>query len=114
MSKGKEEFKMGELPGGATLAPCPVCGAEAELWLHSHDFKNGPIRKAGMCSNGDPIMPDGGLVDGCPLCMPPEHFYRSTVREAVKYWNDYAATLVSMRWAKSLERLDKALASLGE
>jgi hypothetical protein len=94
---GREEFKPGELPEGSTLARCPVCGSEAELWLHSLDFEHGPINKAVMCSNGEPFLPQDGLFDCCLLCMPPNGFYRPTVREAVKYWNEYAAALIAMR-----------------
>jgi len=46
------EYKKGEIPKCA-IEPCPVCGAEAELWLFSDDFKNGPINKLMMCTNGE-------------------------------------------------------------
>lgn len=94
---GREEFKPGTVPSGTVLSRCPVCGSEAELWLHSLDFENGPINKVVMCSNGEPFFPQDGLFDGCLLYMPPNGFHRPTIREAVKYWNDYAAALTAMR-----------------
>ena len=45
MKEGKELYKKAELPAGAHVEPCPVCGADAELWQYSKDFKNGPIDK---------------------------------------------------------------------
>ena len=50
MKEGRELYKRGELPDGANVEPCPVCGADAELWQHSEDFKNGPIDKVLMLS----------------------------------------------------------------
>ena len=52
-----------------------------------------------MCSNGEPFLPQDGLFDGCLLNLPPKNFYKPTVREAVKYWNDYASALMAMRVA---------------
>lgn len=51
MEKGNELYKKAELPAGMDVEPCPVCGADAELWQYSNDFKNGPIDKLMMCSN---------------------------------------------------------------
>ena len=53
MKEGKELYKKAELPAGAHVEPCPVCGADAELWQYSKDFKNGPIDKVVMCANGE-------------------------------------------------------------
>ena len=35
MKEGRELYKRAELPAGANVEPCPVCGADAELWQHS-------------------------------------------------------------------------------
>ena len=62
MKEGKELYKQAELPAGMDVEPCPVCGADAELWQYSTDFKNGPIDKLMMCSNGDRFGPQDGAV----------------------------------------------------
>ena len=98
MTKADEEYKKGDLPPGTHLEPCPVCGAEAELWLRSEDFKNGPIEKAVCCSNGRQFGPQTGVVnDGCLLFMPPDSFYRGRIADAVKFWNEYALALTAQR-----------------
>jgi hypothetical protein len=35
--------------------------------------------------------------------MPPDDFYRGTIREAVKYWNDFGKALESQRRARNWE-----------
>ncbi len=50
MKEGKELYKPGELPAGTHVEPCPVCGADAQLWQYSADFKAGPIEKVLMCT----------------------------------------------------------------
>lgn len=98
MKEGKELYKKAELPSGAYLAPCPVCGADAELLQYSEDFANGPIEKVAMCTNGDRFGPqDGAMNEGCLLYMPPQEFYRGRIVEAVKYWNEYANVLNAQR-----------------
>lgn len=96
-----EEYKRVTTPDDTRLEPCPVCGADAELWSHSLDFKNGPIHKVVMCSNGEkfgPQIADGGcLHGGCLLFMPSNDFYRNRIVDAVKYWNDYAKALDALR-----------------
>ena len=105
MKDSDGEYKKAELPAGAYLAPCPVCGADAELWQYSKDFKNGPIEKAVMCSNGERFGPqDGATNEGCLLYMPPQDFYRGRVVEAVKFWNEYANVLNSQRRGRNWKR----------
>ena len=105
MKEGKELYKKAELTDGMVLAPCPVCGADAELWLYSTDFKNGPIDKVAMCTNGEKFGPQDGLMnEGCLLYMPPQDFYRGRIVEAVKYWNDYAKVLNEQRRGRNWKR----------
>ena len=42
-------------------------------------------------------------MGGCLLYLPPQPFYRATIREAVRYWNDYAKALEKLRRAKHWE-----------
>lgn len=100
-----DDYKRLEIPLGVTLRPCPVCGADAELWQFSKS-ETAPTNKLGMCSNGDAIGPQQGLVmEGCLLFMPPEEFYQATIREGVKFWNEYAVALEAMqrsnRWKRA-------------
>ena len=105
MKEGKELYKQAELPAGMDVEPCPVCGADAELWQHSNDFKNGPIDKLVMCSNGDRFGPqDGAMNEGCLLYMPPQDFYRGRIAEAVKFWNQYARALNAQRRERNWKR----------
>ena len=105
MEKGKELYKKAELPAGMDAEPCPVCGADAELWQCSNDFKNGPIDKLMMCSNGDRFGPqDGAMNEGCLLYMPPQDFYRGRIAEAVKFWNQYARALSAQRRERNWKR----------
>ena len=98
MNEGKELYKTAELPSGTHVEPCPVCGAKAHLWQYSTDFKNGPIDKVMMCSNGDRFGPQDGMTnEGCLLYMPPQDFYRGRIIEAIKYWNAYALALIAQR-----------------
>ena len=103
--KIKELYKKAELPAGAHVEPCPVCGADAELWQYSKDFKNGPIDKVVMCANGERFGPqDGAVNEGCLLYMPPQDFYRGRVVEAVKFWNQYAKALNAQRRGRNWKR----------
>ena len=55
-------------------------------------------QKVVMCSHGDEIGPHDALAGGgCPLYMPPQSFYRPTIREAAKHWNEYAKALNKLR-----------------
>lgn len=95
---GEDYKRLKKLPAGAQLDPCPVCGAPADLWEYSKDFKAGPITRAVMCTNGAAFGPqDDEVHAGCPLYLPPRDFYQATTREAIKYWNQYAVALVAQR-----------------
>jgi hypothetical protein len=84
-------------PNGRVLEPCPVCGSEAQLWQYS-ESETSPRKLLGMCSHGEAIGPQDGLTnEGCLLYMPPDGFYRETIRDAVRYWNDFAKALVALR-----------------
>ena len=101
LTDAKEEYKAAEFPAGVHVECCPVCGSLAELWMHSTDFANGPIAKAVMCSMGNEIKPRDGIVNsGCLLYMPPDDFYRPTVKEAIAYWNEFAASILAVRKEK--------------
>ena len=97
MRTERGEYKKGETPKCA-IEPCPVCGSDAELWLFSDDFENGPINKLMMCTNGEKFGPQEGFMnEGCLLYMPPDEFHRSRAADAVKFWNEYARALVVQR-----------------
>lgn len=86
-----------------SLELCPCCGAAPELWQHI-DPKTSNCTKVVMCSNGTKFGPQDGIAnEGCPLYMPSDGHYMPTIREAVKYWNDFAKALGAMqrrnRWA---------------
>lgn len=101
----KELYKKAEFPNGTHVEPCPVCGADAELWFYSTDFENGPIEKAVMCSNNEKIGLQDGLVnEGCLLMMPPQDFYHGRIADAVKYWNAYAKALGQQRRDRNWKR----------
>ena len=100
----KPDYKNIETPVGTCIEVCPCCGSEASLFRYS-EIENGPTQVVVMCSNGDPIGQQEGIVyAGCPLYMPNNDFYCATVREAVRYWNNYAKALNAIRrrnrWAK--------------
>jgi hypothetical protein len=91
-------YKRAELPSEFSLEACPVCGAEAELWSFSKNFKDGPIQKVVMCSQKDAIGPrDNDLHDSCPMIMPEDDFYKGRIVDAVKFWNEYAVALRRLR-----------------
>lgn len=90
------------IPDGSHLELCPCCACTPEIWQFQKE-KDGPASKAVMCSNGAAFGPQDGIVnEGCLLNMPPDDFYKATIREAVKYWNEYAKALTaqqrSNRW----------------
>lgn len=99
-TKVHDEYKRLATTPETSLAPCPCCGATPELWQYSKTADS-PSTKTVMCSNHDPIGPQcssGGFVtEGCVLYMPPDDFYRPTIREAIQYWNEYAAALTAQR-----------------
>lgn len=93
MSKAHDDYKRLEFVAGTHVEPCPVCACAGELWQFSK-ADDGPLSKAVMCANGDSFGPQDGIAnEGCLLFMPPDDFYRATIREAVKYWNEYAVAL---------------------
>lgn len=98
MTKVHDIYKPLALPD-TPLEGCPVCASTAELWQFSQT-EDGPTTKVVMCSNGEKIGPqDGSAHAGCPLYMPDDEHYRATIREAVKYWNEYAKALGSLQRA---------------
>lgn len=99
-----DDYKRLEVPAGSALRPCPVCASDAELWQFSKS-DTAPTSKVGMCSNGDSFGPQDGIAnEGCLLFMPPQEFYKATIREAVKYWNDYADALERLQRANRWKR----------
>lgn len=81
----------------AKLERCPVCGSEAALWQYS-ESETDPRQLLVACSHGDKIGPQDGLAyEGCPLYMPKQDFYRETIRDAIRFWNEFAAALNAMR-----------------
>lgn len=86
------------------VQPCPVCGADAQVY--TYDSVNGPVQKLVACTTGGGFGPQDGdtIHPGCLLFMPPIDFYHATIREAVKYWNEYARCLSAIRrkryWAR--------------
>jgi hypothetical protein len=92
-----DDYKPLDTPDGVTLHRCPVCSSEAALWQYSTSPTN-PTTKSVMCTNGDKIGPQDGIKnEGCLLYMPPDNFYRATIRDAVRYWNEFAAALTALR-----------------
>lgn len=93
MTKPHDDYKRLEFVAGTHVEPCPVCASAGELWQFSKS-DDGPASKTVMCENGTAFGPqEGAVTEGCLLFMPPDDFYRATIREAVKYWNDYAVAL---------------------
>lgn len=66
----------------ATLDPCPVCGSAAGLWQYSTS-ETAPRKLVVMCSHGE--------------YLPPDVFYRETVRDAIRFWGEFARALVALR-----------------
>jgi hypothetical protein len=94
-----DDYKPLQTPDGITLERCPLCHSEAALWQYSTS-PAAPRKLLACCSHGEPIGPQDGLVnEGCLLYMPPDNFYRETIRDAVRYWNEFAQALTAMRAA---------------
>jgi len=93
-----DDYKKLPVPETVTLEACPVCGAAPELYQYS-TAKDMPLTRIVMCSNGEAFGPQStALVQtGCLLYMPPEAFYKDTIKDAIKYWNSYATALVALR-----------------
>ena len=97
MTKVYEMYKQIDTPQGVSLLPCPCCGMDAKLWRYAKSETDSSTPVV-MCENGDKLGPqDGHANEGCLLYMPPDNFYRATIREAVRYWNEYADALMTMQ-----------------
>jgi len=95
------ELKECPIPHGTHLEPCPVCGSDAELWQWSESLDS-TTKKFVRCANYEAFGPQEREVnEGCLLFMPPHEFYRATVHEATRYWNEYALALPSLRQRNS-------------
>jgi hypothetical protein len=82
---------------GKQIAPCPVCSAAGEVWRYS-ESPSSPTATAVMCARGEAFGPqEPGVHEGCVLFMPPQEFYKATIREAVNYWNEYAEAVRQLR-----------------
>jgi hypothetical protein len=96
-----EEFKLIKAPHEMRVEPCPVCGADAEIYQFS-EAPGEDVQRVVMCSNTDPIGPQDGLVnDGCLLQLPPMAFYKATAKSAIIYWNEFAVALNAKRRANN-------------
>lgn len=96
-----EIYKQMDTPEGLELCPC--CGSVAQLWQYSEAVDK-PTSKVICCANAERFGPQDGIAnDGCLLYMPPDNFYRATMREAVKYWNEYAKALTSQQRTRRWE-----------
>lgn len=97
IAKMHDDYKPLDTPHGLTLERCPVCGSEGALWQYSTS-PTAPTTKAVMCGHGDAIGPQDGVKnEGCLLYMPPDNFYRATIKDAVRHWNEFAKALTALR-----------------
>lgn len=95
-------YKPIETPAMTHIEACPVCGSAGQLWRYS-ESPDSPTTTVVMCSNGDKLGPQQGIVnEGCYLYIPTENAHRATIREAVKYWNEYAKALIAKRVSNGL------------
>lgn len=102
-SEGSTEMftKLATQPEG--MSECPCCGSKEELWQFIDEDCQSAYRLV-ACPNSKPIGPQSGLATvGCLLYLPPQDFYRPTVREAVKYWNEFATALKAQRMKNERE-----------
>jgi hypothetical protein len=71
------------------------------MWRYS-EKPTDIIQHVAMCSHNEKIGSRDGLVnEGCLLSMPPDDFYKPTIREASSYWNDFAAGVLALRKERS-------------
>lgn len=84
------------------LEPCPVCCGNPLLWRYSENSSSQVLVAIGPCT--------GIVNEGCLLYMPPDIFYRPTIREAIAFWNAYAIALVKLRTEQQLQRHFKGTA----
>jgi len=82
------EYLMLDTPAGTSLEACPVCGSDAVGYQYQKEAFGPQI---------------AAPTEGCLLYMPPDDFYRATIREATKYWNEYAKSLEAFRRKKHWE-----------
>jgi hypothetical protein len=101
-----EPYKLVPIPEGTHIEICPVCFAAAEIWRYS-ESPDDPTETAVMCSNGDMFGPQTNVDAGCLLMMPPKEFYFGTIREAVKYWNEYALALQQQRLQRTVNGFER-------
>lgn len=98
-----DQFNLLLTPEGSAIEACPCCGSNAQVYeIVSEDRAT---QKLVCCSNGERFGPqDGTNDDGCPLFMGTLGHHQPTIREAVKYWNEYAKSLTALqrknRWQK--------------
>lgn len=86
-----------QLPTAIYMEQCPVCDSTPQLWQYSTSDTT-PRKLVVMCSYSEKIGPQDGLVkEGCLLFMPPTNFYRETIRDAIRYWNEFAQALMQLR-----------------
>lgn len=102
--KTHDEYQQLTIPAGTHLEPCPVCAGNPELWQYVPK-PGDPAQKAVCCEHADDIGPHEALAGGgCPLYMPPLSFYRPTIREAAKHWNEYSRALDKLRRSNRWQR----------
>lgn len=90
-----DDYTLLSLPEGP-IELCPCCGAEPELWQYI-SRPDAVASKVVMCTTGDPIGPQDSTNAGCPLYMPPNQHYCATIREAVKFWNEFSKALTALQ-----------------
>jgi acyl carrier protein len=104
-TKTHEEHKQLPIPEGQEISPCPVCGAEAELWQFS-ESPTSPTSKFVACPTGSSstLKREDLTNGGCLLFLPPDDFYRATAKNAIQYWNEFAKNVAELREKNLAER----------
>lgn len=111
--KTHDEYTQLVIPDGTHIEPCPVCAADAELWQYMKE-PGSAAEKVVCCAHSDGIGPHEALAGGgCPFYLPPLSFYRPTIREAVKHWNEYAKALGTLRRRNGWQRAKVLRGSAG-
>lgn len=106
MTVQHDDYKKLLIPDGVTLEPCPCCAADTELWQYSTS-ETAPTSKLVCCSNGEQFPPQDGALGGCGcvMYMPPQEFYKATIKAAISYWNEWAKAMCqqqrSRRWVRA-------------
>jgi len=109
-----DNYKPLDLPAGQALDPCPCCGADMALWQYS-ESETSETSKVAMCTNGERFGPQDGLAnEGCLLYMPPQGHYKATIREAVRYANEYARALQAQQRKPRWDRAQVLRATTGK